>query len=106
MASFKVRPPGMSVAGIVCTRPLIEKGSFDVTKKGTAAHEYESAGGRRPARKCLSYLLVTLMVLGLTSSCLGMIRVRTPFSKVASALSGWTGMFRRRERLNFPYARS
>lgn len=46
MASFKVRPPGMSVAGIACTQPLIEKGFFDVAKKGMAAHEYESAGGR------------------------------------------------------------
>jgi len=33
------------------------------------------------------YLVVTLMVLGLISSCLGMVSVSRPLSKLASALS-------------------
>lgn len=49
-----------------------------------------------------SYLVVTLIVLGLISSCLGMTRVSTPFSNVASALSACTGRFSRSVRANAP----
>lgn len=44
------------------------------------------------------YLVVTLMVRGLISSCLGIVSVSTPLSKVASALSACTGILRRRLR--------
>ena len=52
------------------------------------------------------YLLRTLMVRGLTSSCLGMTSVSTPLSNVASALSACTGMLSLNVRWNSPHGRS
>ena len=50
----------------------------------------------------LPYLPLTLMILGLASSALGMVRVSTPFWHLASALSASTGTGRVTDRLNAP----
>ena len=53
-----------------------------------------------------SHLLLTLMILGLVSSDFGKVRVRTPFSKTASALPASTATFSVSVREKVPYGRS
>lgn len=50
----------------------------------------------------LTYLLLTLMALGLLSSALGNVSVSTPFSKTASTLSACIGTFNVSVRANAP----
>ena len=48
------------------------------------------------------YLLTTAIVFGLTASAFGMLKVSSPFSYLASALSASTGMLMLSVRWNLP----